>query len=92
MEKKSGFEVKTEVEDIAANLDGIIDTLCLIDSAFHLDNETLDKNEAMYLVANHGTIRNVHNLVETQLREMADKLAAIKLEKDLDPAADEKAT
>ena len=89
--KKSGFEVKTEVEDIVANMDGVIDALCLIDSAFALDNETLSKNEAMYLVANHATIRNVHNLVETQLREIADKLAAINLEKDLDPEATENA-
>ena len=90
--KKSGFEVLSEVESIVANIDGLIDALCLVDSCFSLDNETLSDNEKLYLCTNYPTIRNIHNIVETGLREIADKIGAIKLNKeDSDPKLPESA-
>ena len=56
---KSGFEVFTEVETIVANLDGLIDALCLVDNCFSLDNETLSDCEKVYLLANYTAIRNI---------------------------------
>ena len=89
---KSGFEVFTEVETIVANLDGLIDALCLVDNCFSLDNETLSECEKVYLLANYTAIRNIHNIVETALREIAEKIAAIKLNKeDSDPEPTESA-
>lgn len=89
---KSGFEVFTEVETIVANLDGLIDALCLVDNCFSLDNETLSDCEKVYLLANYTAIRNIHNIVETALREIAEKIAAIKLNKeDSDPEPTESA-
>lgn len=89
---KSGFEVFTEVETIVANLDGLIDALCLVDNCFSLDNETLSDCEKVYLLANYTAIRNIHNIVETALREIAEKIAAIKLNKeDSDPETTESA-
>ena len=93
MEKreKSGFEVKTEVEEIIANIDGVIASLWLLDNVFELDSTELSDLGKKQLIANHGIIASVHHLVETQLSEMAKQIETIKLEKDLDPAADEKA-
>ena len=79
---KTGFEVLTEVETIVSNLDGLIDALCLVDNCFSLDNETLSECEKVYLLANYTAIRNIHNIVETALREIADKIAGINLNKE----------
>ena len=76
--QKTGFEVLTEVESIVSNIDGLIDALCLVDNCFRLDNETLSKSEELYLLTNYTAIRNIHNIVETALREIADKIGAIK--------------
>ena len=89
--KKTGFEIYTEVETIVANMQGLIDALCLVDNCFSLDNNTLDSLDAMNLVANHETIRNIHNLVETELHEIIEKIEAIQLEKDSDPEPNESA-
>lgn len=80
--KKSGFEVLSEVEGIVSNIDGLIDALCLIDSCFSLDNETLNENEKLFLCTNYSMIRNIHNIVETGLREIADQIGAVKLDKE----------
>ena len=89
---KTGFEVLTEVESIVANIDGLIDALCLVDNCFSLDNETLSECEKIYLLANYSTIRNIHNIVETALHEIADKIGAIKLNKESpDPEPNESA-
>ena len=38
--------------------------------------------EKIYLLANYSTIRNIHNIVETALHEIADKIGAINLNKE----------
>ena len=79
---KTGEEVLSEVNEIIVNMEGLIDALCLIDNAFSLDNCTLNQCEQLYLIANHSTILNIHNLVEISLHEIIEKIDSIKLQKE----------
>ena len=71
---KTGFEVLTEVESIVANIDGLIDALCLVDNCFSLDNETLSECEKIYLLAHDRARRQL--LIDNGVRQIENFLTA----------------